>query len=248
MQSLHVTIAVSLIALFVCAQQTAQGASGCSEAGLKKSVGYITRLAREGTVDTILFKTFEVTPARSVEGANVCAVHTEYTIHTETPISTIEHDRDVRYLCTQRTSGDYECLSQEGKNVGERRWTAKAPPAANAAAAPVQAPSGCSSEAAFKYVIGEFYEGSARHRGDTRVIFKTFALGASTRYTDPYYRAVDTKAYPVKTDFTVRTDYRDAVEENDYDSRYMCYQDTHNECVCVMQMGGSIGKMRHIPK
>jgi tetratricopeptide (TPR) repeat protein len=109
-------------------------------------------------------------------------------------------------------------------------------------------PAGCSSEAAFKYTIGEGYEGAARKRGQVQVVFKTFELGSAVRYTDPYNRAVDTKAYPVKTEFTVRSDFKDATEEYDVDQRYICYLDTHNECGCTTQTGGSLGKIRRIPK
>ena len=115
--------------------------------------------------------------------------------------------------------------------------------------APAKQPAGCSSEAAFKYVVSDRYEGVARRPGGIRVIYQSFEIGPATPYWDPYNRAVDTKAYPVKTEFTVREFFSDATEEHDHDERYMCYSDTHRECVCTMQTGGrGTGKLRHIPK
>ena len=122
-----------------------------------------------------------------------------------------------------------------------------AQPPANSA--PAKQPAGCSSEAAFKYIVSDRYEGVARRPGGIRVTYQSFEVGPATTYWDPYNRAVDVKAYPVKTEFTVREVFSDATEEHDHDERYMCYEDTHRECVCTMQTGGrGTGKLRHIPK
>lgn len=80
------------------------------------------------------------------------------------------------------------------------------------------------------------------------MFFKKFQVGAPVAYTDPYHRAVNTKAFPVKAEFAVREYHSDADEETDHDKNCLCYQDTHGECVCTMQTGGGIGKTRHIEK
>ena len=59
--------------------------------------------------------------------------------------------------------------------------------------APAKQPAGCSSEAAFKYVVSDRYEGVARRPGGIRVIYQSFEVGPATTYWDPYNRAVDTK-------------------------------------------------------
>lgn len=107
----------------LAAQQAAQGPA-CSEAALKAHLsGSYSRVARPGPghVETMRFKTFEVSPARSAEGDNACAVHTLYTLRMESAAAIYERDREARYLCSRLPDGGYTCRSQGGRNVGERR-------------------------------------------------------------------------------------------------------------------------------
>ena len=78
------------------------------------------------------------------------------------------------------------------------------------------------------------------------VLFYTFVVGAPLQYTGE--AAVNVRAYPVHTKYTVRTEYDDAFREDGWDNRFICYQDMYGECVCTEQGGGRAAGSRSLPK
>ena len=95
----------------------------------------------------------------------------------------------------------------------------------------------CSDEAEFRDMITRIYvDTSAQYKRvqDPEVDFKTFTVGAATRYLNPQYGIDASPAYPVTTDYTVREYFTQRGvnwnTESDYRAKYTFYLDYKGDC------------------
>lgn len=113
----------------------------------------------------------------------------------------------------------------------------------------------CSTEAEFRDIIADTHsntygESSGKFQ-ETEIIFKTFRVGAATRYRNPQYSIDASPAYPVDTDYTVR-DFLGGetknpyIREQDHSVKFICYVDIYDKCVCYDE-GRRSGSSRQIP-